>query len=1148
MSTHLSAPLAGQRGRFACRGFGRCWPIGLVLALGLLWWRWPWIAGPLQAAPRAQPAIQLVPFAAGFFEPTDIAASADGRLFVTERRGVIRLIAADGTVAAEPFLDLSQLNRVRSTDPGAGLLGMAFAPNDPTTFYLNYTNLNNGNTIARYRASGDNPNRADPASEEVVMTVDRKRSSHFGGDLAFDAAGLLYIALGDSGNPGDPQEKAQDLSSWLGKVLRVNVTGVPTFTIPPDNPYADDGDPNTRGAIWAAGLRNPWRISFDRATGDLWIADVGQAAWEEINHQPASSTGGENYGWDCFEGTVPYELDDCQPADAYTPPVYTYPAHPDDQGCTSITGGFVYRGERFPDLTGRYFFADFCSGDLWSLAPAGAGDWVPLAHGRVITRPVTFGEDAAGELYLADYASGAIFQLQGDASAETPTPTTTATATASATTTATPTATEVQAQTVTPTATTEPTATPTATATPPPGSTATATATPTETASATPTAAACYPLTLTRSGKGAPPTASPPHSPACPPGQFAANALILLTAAPDFDWYVAGWLGTDNNTSQALTNQLTMPPAPHTVEVIYDANPPVCRSLALQQRGQGDPLIAAPAYSVDCDLGDYVTGERVRLYANPAADWQVSGWQGTSDDTSLAAVNELLMPATTHTATVDYSPANLAPTTGDAYESDDLCAQARPIDADGAVQLHTLHQPGDVDWLKLPVTADTVYRVEVIAPPGSRADLVLEATWSCGEWPLAIQDLHFTPHARLEIEAPFAGSLWLQVRNSDPTMAGETVRYEATVREIASPDEPGALILVAGSTIDTPATQARIGGAAARIYQLFLQLGYSAEQIFFMAPDLQQPGADALTSASNLQAALTQWASEQVSPGQPLLVYLIGASARNGFVLDEGRQEVLLPAQLAGWLDQLAASKADLAVTLVIDAGFAGSFLSPTTGLSRPGRAIVTATDDQHVAWTFGESLLFTDYLAAGLAQGQSLYTAFQSAAAAVHAFDPDQTPWLDADGNGLPGEATDWAVAARRSFGSGDSFCRVGQFCTGTWPPYVARAEPLPGIQQPESLAATVYDDVGVVRVFAYVYPPHLVTPATDGLAQPEALIMRLHHQGGDQFVGPVGNWTDPGLYRMLVVAVDLNGAPAQPVALTGQRANLIWLPLVTR
>jgi glucose/arabinose dehydrogenase len=352
------------------------------------------------------PAVRLVEVASGLQSPTTIVHSGDGsgRLFVLEQPGRIRVIEA-GQLIAEPFLDLS--NRITAGGE-RGLLGVAFRPDYSETgeFFVNYTDLDGNTVVARFRVSGE-PNLADPGSGQVVLQVEQPYANHNGGGLAFGPDGFLYVSLGDGGAGGDPHGNGQNLGTMLGTLLRIDVDGADPYEVPSDNPFVD-----REGAlpeIWAYGLRNPWRFSFDRETGDLWIADVGQHMWEEINFQPAASEGGENYGWNVMEGAHCFEPSVGCDSEGLVIPVLEYDH---DQGC-SVTGGYRYRGGEIPGLTGVYVFGDYCSGQVWG-ATEGNGGWSPQPLLQTGFRISAFGEDEAGELYLADHGGGSIYRLTGD--------------------------------------------------------------------------------------------------------------------------------------------------------------------------------------------------------------------------------------------------------------------------------------------------------------------------------------------------------------------------------------------------------------------------------------------------------------------------------------------------------------------------------------------------------------------------------------------------------------------------------------------------------------------------------------------------------------------------------------------------------------
>lgn len=348
----------------------------------------------------------------GFIEPTGVTGNGvDGRLFVLERSGVIHIVQ-NGQRLPTPFLDIAAaVNSEGNWEQG--LLGLAFHPDFANNgfFFVNYINLDDDSHISRFKVSDSDANVADPNSEVVVLTVNQPTVIHNGGGLAFGPDGYLYASFGDGGWINDPQNQAQNTQLLLGKVLRLNVsTGdtAPFYTIPADNPFV--GDPEAADEIWALGFRNPWRITFDRETGDLYIGDVGNFRQEEVNFQEAGDPGGQNYGWRCYEGNLPFITGGCGPMSNYTFPVHAYDQDP---GC-AVTGGYVYRGSQFPFLTGYYVFADLCSGELWTLHRSGPGIWGAIKRGAEPANISSFGEDANGELYAVDYTYGHLYEVTAE--------------------------------------------------------------------------------------------------------------------------------------------------------------------------------------------------------------------------------------------------------------------------------------------------------------------------------------------------------------------------------------------------------------------------------------------------------------------------------------------------------------------------------------------------------------------------------------------------------------------------------------------------------------------------------------------------------------------------------------------------------------
>jgi len=385
--------------------------------------------GATADSPQGLPlALSLV--TGGLIRPIGVynAGAGDPRLFVIEQAGRIRIVR-QGSVQAKPFLDLT--DRVDSDGNEKGLLGVSFHPDYARTgfFYVNYTSSAGGvlrTRISRFSVTAD-PNVADPASEKILFTVDQPFGNHKAGDLHFGPDGLLYIPLGDGGSGGDPHNNAQTTTTLLGKIVRIDVdagAGAPSdckgkgtggYTIPLTNPMVD-GPGGSCDEIWALGLRNPWRSSFDRATGDLFIADVGQERWEEIDRHTVNDPGGQNYGWRCYEGAHAYKTDGCRAPDAYVAPIFEY-GH--EGGNCAVIGGYVYRGDAYPLMNGRYLLADYCSGAFWDLVRDSRGGWRATKHtdlGIAVPRPVagftSFGEDAAGELYVTNIGTGALYRVE----------------------------------------------------------------------------------------------------------------------------------------------------------------------------------------------------------------------------------------------------------------------------------------------------------------------------------------------------------------------------------------------------------------------------------------------------------------------------------------------------------------------------------------------------------------------------------------------------------------------------------------------------------------------------------------------------------------------------------------------------------------
>jgi glucose/arabinose dehydrogenase len=411
--------------------------LAVLILLSPVLWSGHWAAvrassGPASLSPLAWPQLSFELVAGGFASPVFVTHANDdsGRIFVVEQAGRIRIVQNEAVIE-QPFLDIH--DRVRSPASGGGaeegLLSLAFAPDYAQNgrFYVYYTNKDGNNVLTRFQVTSD-PDRADASSEQEILLFPHPNfQNHNGGLLDFGPDGYLYIGTGDGGGGGDPEGNAQNPDSLLGKLLRIDVeyqttspftvthqaflplirqangnAGMMPYRIPPGNPFV--GQFGYRKEIWALGLRNPWRYSFDLSTGDLYIADVGQNLVEEVDFQPADSSGGQNYGWNIMEGDRCYQSASCDQS-GLTLPIFTY-TH--TEGC-SITGGYVYRGPNNPGMQGIYFFADYCSGRIWGLQKSG-NSWNHQMLTQTSYKVSSFGQDQAGRLYLVD-KNGSVYRV-----------------------------------------------------------------------------------------------------------------------------------------------------------------------------------------------------------------------------------------------------------------------------------------------------------------------------------------------------------------------------------------------------------------------------------------------------------------------------------------------------------------------------------------------------------------------------------------------------------------------------------------------------------------------------------------------------------------------------------------------------------------
>jgi len=396
MATSKKRTLALKLALWQCLGIATLWMLGACTL--------PYVATTAVASQPSQSLASPELIAAGLNQPVGLANARDGsgRIFVIEKQGVVRVIE-DGQLAAAPFLDITP--RVGSTNSEQGLLGLAFAPDFPASrrFYVNYTDMDGNTVISRFTVAEDGA--ADPSSEEILLQIVQPARNHNGGHLAFGPDGMLWIGTGDGG--GDNGPNAQNPTNLLGKMLRIDVSPQTGYVTPPDNPWVNTpwNGQQVAPEVWAMGLRNPWRYSFDRKTGELWLADVGQSNWEEVNYVATNRRGGHNFGWPIQEAHTCYKQETCDRSGLTQPfVVYSHNGH------CSVTGGHVYRGTAYPEAQGSYIFGDYCSGVIWAVRPTSNGMWETVEMVRSGTKITSFGEDEVGEILVADY-KGQVFRL-----------------------------------------------------------------------------------------------------------------------------------------------------------------------------------------------------------------------------------------------------------------------------------------------------------------------------------------------------------------------------------------------------------------------------------------------------------------------------------------------------------------------------------------------------------------------------------------------------------------------------------------------------------------------------------------------------------------------------------------------------------------
>jgi len=481
---------------------------------------------------------------------------------------------------------------------------------------------------------------------------------------------------------------------------------------------------------------------------------------------------------------------------------------------------------------------------------------------------------------------------------------------------------------------------------------------------------------------------------------------------------------------------------------------------------------------------------------------------------------------------------------GDAFEPDNTCDQAQPILPDGTVQHHNFHASADVDWVTFDVVSGTTYLIEVQVPVGSPADVALELYGACGNLPLGGQDYAFAPGVRLAYRATTHGPLYLRLLNHTPTVHGPQVAYDLSVQALNDEATPGAVVIVAGRLKDFDSLQNNIHQVAGAAYQLFIDQGYTDDRIYYLATDLGLTGVDALSTAANLQAAITTWALGGVGPSRPFTLFMVDHGDHDQFYLDKPHGEWVTPSELDNWLTYLETARPGVKVNVIVEACYSGSFIDLAQTISRRGRVVITSTGAWNQAYASGEGAVFSDHFLVSLGQQASLCDSFQAALWAAQSAHLHQTPWLDDDGDGVANEEEDGQEAAQRGFGY------AGTLAGDIWPPYIVQADGPADIDQGRgTIRARVLDDERVSHVWVVVYPPSYRPPqGGDEMIRESVLTVMLLDQGGGWYGATYTGFDEIGSYRVVIYAEDNDGFEARPLALEVRTGWAVYMPLVLR
>ena len=502
--------------------------------------------------------------------------------------------------------------------------------------------------------------------------------------------------------------------------------------------------------------------------------------------------------------------------------------------------------------------------------------------------------------------------------------------------------------------------------------------------------------------------------------------------------------------------------------------------------------------------------------------------------------------------TLQISGFRCPPTQGDTFEDDNLCTSARMITSDGVLQEHTFHQAGDVDWVRFEAVQGAKYQVEALTPADSTADVevgIYPACATLGDH----QAYTYTPDVRIEFESPSNGAIFVKLNHLDPAVGSETSKYSLSVRTLSagSAVEQRALILVAGTTGANDPAIANIYHIADQVRQTFKQRGYSDEQIYYLAPNPNHPNVDKLATNANFAQAITEWASQRITGSGSLTVYLVDhGSAAQVVYLDKSQNQMVSPEQLNGWLDTFQQSHPEVVVNVIIEACYAGTFISKPNSISRPNRVVIASTTDDALAWTVSQGgAHFSDHFLKALAQGESIYSSFeQGNQAAIQATGSVQHSWVDGDGDGTPNEQIDANIASQRGFDLNGTL-QMNEWSTHIFE-ITATVQSANGVLQ-----ATVRDDNSVAGVWALIYPPSYQAPTgTEQLVQDTLTPLELTAKGGDLFESTSTAFKEAGNYRIVIYAEDQDGFTARPKALQVKSEEgvgsdrKVFLPFVVR